>query len=82
MTIDKRFALITKSNEVLFPYLKRQIATKRFGFALTRVGDMDRNGGGDYTADIEEVVRRVVLDGWSVRAKAEDDHPNGTYGLG
>ena len=67
-TVDKRFALIAKNGEVRFPYQKSQDFTGRYGFALTAPGEKDRKGGGTYTADIEEVIKRMVFDGWGVRA--------------
>lgn len=82
MSIDKRFALITHEDRVLYPYQKAQRATGRYGFALTRAGNHDRGGMGDYTTDIEEVVRRVVLGGWGVRARTEDRSLDGSYMLG
>lgn len=66
--VDKRFALIANNGEVLFPYMKSQASTGRYGFALTAPGERDRHGGGTYTADIQEVVKRMVFDGWGVRA--------------
>lgn len=69
MSIDKRFALITDTGEVRYPYVKHQKATGRTGFALTTVGNRDRRGGGEYTMDLSVVIQRVVFDGWSVRAK-------------
>ena len=70
--IDKRFALIADDHRVLYPYLKNQTATGRYGFALsTPEHGRDRNGGGYYTMDIQEVIRGVVLKGWGVRARPE-----------
>lgn len=69
MTVDKRFALIAENDDVMYPYLKDQISTSRYGFALSTSSNPDRHGGGVYTLDIEEVVRKVVWDGWAVRAK-------------
>jgi hypothetical protein len=66
--VDKRFALIANNGEVLFPYMKSQESTGRYGFALTAPGERDRHGGGTYTGDIEEVIKRMVFDGWGVRA--------------
>lgn len=82
MSIDKRFALITHEDRVLYPYQKTQRATGRYGFALTRAGNHDRGGMGDYTTDIEEVVRRVVLEGWGIRARTENRSLDGSYVLG
>lgn len=82
MSIDKRFALITHQDQVLYPYQKAQRATGRYGFALTRADNQDRGGQGDYTTDLEEVVRRVVLEGWGVRARTEDRSLDGSYMVG
>lgn len=82
MTLDKRFALITNSDQILYPYEKDQRATGRYGFALTQAGNQDRRGGGDYTRDLTDVVRRVVLEGWGVRARTEDRSLDGSYMLG
>lgn len=85
-TIDKRFALLDRlTGDELYPYMKSQKETGRFGFALTRPGEQDRRGGGDYTTDIKEVIRRVVIDGWSVRVQTTDrigKQRNGTLGIG
>lgn len=67
--VDKRFVLITDSGELMYPYQKLQRLTGRYGFALSNANNQDRRGGGDYTTDIEEVVRRVINGGWAVRAK-------------
>jgi hypothetical protein len=84
--VDKRFALLDRvTGDELFPYMKRQKSTDRFGFALTRPGEQDRNGGGHYTTDISEVIRRVVIEGWSVRAKTANRigrQRDGTLGIG
>lgn len=84
MTVDQRFGLLADDGRVAYPYRKTQRATKRFGFALTRPGEGDRHGGGEYVPDLETVVRRVVLDGWSVRARGVDGRgPRGdSIGLG
>ena len=83
MTIDKRFVLHTETGQVLYPYQKHQKSTGRFGFALTHAGNQDRRGGGDYTQDIEEVIRRVVLEGWGVRARADvGEKRDGSFKLG
>jgi hypothetical protein len=70
--VDKRFALIAKDGDILFPYQKRQRATNRFGFALSAPGEGDRHGGGEYTEDLGEVIRRVVFDRWKVRVTTVD----------
>lgn len=66
-SVDKRFALIADNNEALYPYKKAQLKTGRYGFALSAPGDRDAHGGGVYTDDLVEVVKRVVFDGWKVR---------------
>jgi hypothetical protein len=83
--VDKRFALIARDGDVLFPYKKAQVATKRFGFALSKPGDLDRHGGGHYTDDLADVIQRVVFDGWRVRATTIDKagrQRHGSLGLG
>jgi hypothetical protein len=69
-TRDTRFSLIADNGDILYPYKKTQEVTKRYGFALTKVGEQDRKGGGTYTDDISEVIKKVVFDGWSVRVKS------------
>jgi hypothetical protein len=73
------------NGDELFPYMKNQNITKRFGFALTRPGAEDKHGGGSYTLDLEEVIRRVVIDGWNVRVKTINrigKQRQGTFGIG
>jgi hypothetical protein len=67
--VDKRMVLIAVNGELMYPYQKLQKSTGRFGFALSNAQNLDKLGGGDYTTDIEEVVRRVITGGWAVRAK-------------
>lgn len=84
--VDQRFALLDQhSGDELYPYMKLQKSTNRFGFALTRPGEQDRKGGGHYTTDLTEVVRRVVIDGWNVRVKTIDrvgKQREGSLGIG
>lgn len=70
--IDKRFCLVADNGDRLYPYKKSQELTGRYGFALSRPGKRDSKGGGEYTTDLNEVIHRVVHDGWSVRAKTDD----------
>jgi hypothetical protein len=87
MTIDKRFALLATNGDVLYPYQKSERqGERRFGFVVSAPGKKDAKGEGYYTTDLAEVIRRVVQDGWNVRAK-EDAHPGrrareGGYGIG
>lgn len=84
-SIDTRFALIADNDERLYPYMKTQESTNRYGYALTAPGEQDRHGAGTYTEDLTEVIRRMVFDGWSVRAKSltkiDGRIRNGTFGL-
>jgi hypothetical protein len=83
--IDERLGLIAADGAVYFPYKKNQRQTGRFGFALTRPGEGDRHGKGTYTTDIAEVIRRVVLEGWNVRAQTSgiaEKKREGSLGLG
>jgi len=80
-TVDKRFALIANNNEVLYPYKKAQRKTGRYGFALSAPSERDAYGGGLYTEDITEVVRKVVFDGWKARVMTtgrQDKQRNGS----
>ncbi len=70
--VDIRFALISKDGDVLYPFKKGQRATGRFGFAASAPGERDALGGGEYLQTIEEVISRVVLRGWKVRATTID----------
>lgn len=83
-SIDRRFALIADDGRIAYPYQKTQRSTARYGFALTGPGERDRHGGGYYTSSIEEVIRRVVLDGWSVRARGirAEESKGDSIGLG
>lgn len=84
--VNQSFALLDKyTGDELFPYMKLQKTTGRFGFALSRPGEQDRHGNGDYTTDIKEVIRRVVIDGWNVRVKTTNRigrQRDGSLGLG
>lgn len=82
---DRMFALIHKDGSKLYPYKKSQLSTNRYGYALTQVGEQDRNGGGKYVDDIEVVIKKLVLDDWNVRAKTLDrsiKYLEGSYGIG
>lgn len=69
-TVDQRFALVDRATgQELFPYLKLQRSTNRYGFALSKPGERDSKGDGHYTDEIREVIQRVVIDGWKVRVK-------------
>lgn len=85
MTIDKRFCLIADNGDLLYPYVKETRDGRR-GFALSAPGQRDAKGEGHYTDDLEEVIRRVVQDGWKVRAKTEkkaEGRPrDGSFSLG
>lgn len=84
MKVDKRLVLIALNGDRLYPYKKKQISTGRHGFSMTKPGEQDRHWGGEYTDSIEEVIRRVVRDGWGVRATTIDRNGrqrNGTYRL-
>jgi len=83
--IEERFALIADNGDRLHPYKKSQRSTGRYGFALTPPGEQDRHGRGTYVDDIETVVKRLVLDGWSARVTTTDKvgrQRNGTLGIG
>lgn len=84
-SIEKRFVLIADNGDRLYPYKKLQKKTGRYGFALARPGEQDRHGQGTYTESIQEVIKRLVFDGWSVRAKTIDKsgvQREGTFGIG
>ena len=83
--VDKRFALVAENGHRLYPYKKSQKSTNRYGFALTAPGEQDRHGGGTYTDDIRQVVKRLVFDGWSARVTTVDlqgRQRDGTLGIG
>lgn len=83
--IDKRFALIAYNKEILFPYMKKQKSTGRYGFALTAPGEQDRKGKGHYTLDMAEVIKNLVFNGWSARVKTisrEGKQREGSLGIG
>lgn len=65
--VEVRFALIASNGDVLHPYKKSQRSTGRYGFALSKPGSRDAHSEGDYVDTIEQVIRRVVFDGYKVR---------------
>src|SRR5690606_32767141 len=73
--LNRQFALIGGTGETRvqerFPYMKHQRDTEKYGYACTAPGKQDRHGGGDYTDDIKKVIRRVRLEGYTVRAKED-----------
>lgn len=80
MTIDKRFALIGKDGDVMFPYMKSEKRRNLFGFALSEPGKRDALGMGVYTQDIADVISKVVNHQWSVRVKSAK-RPGNSLGL-
>jgi len=83
--VDKRFALIAENGDVLFAYKKEQRATGRYGFALSTTDDRDKYGGGVYVESIEEVITRLVFDGWKARVTTIDlpgRQRHGSMGIG
>jgi hypothetical protein len=70
LTVDKRFALIDSDGYRRYPYLS-QNGFGGYGFVI------GRSANSRHTASIEEVIRAVVMDGESMRAKAlEGPHAN------
>lgn len=80
-TFDKRFALIAKNGELRFPYRKEQKSTNRYGFALSAPRMRD-DASAFYTMDIEDVVKRMVFDGWKARVKTLDNQHEGSDAIG
>ena len=68
--VDKSITLIKKDGTKIYPYIKEQKETGRYGFALSTKDNKDRHGGGVYTTDIEDVLRHL-LKGGAVRAKSD-----------
>lgn len=79
--MDTRFALVDKNGVKRHPYMKRQLKTNRFGFALTAPGESDKNGGGTYVQDIETVIKKMVFEKNSVRAKTTQGEQEGSHGI-
>jgi hypothetical protein len=69
--IERRFALLTHDGDIMYPYKKSSRKTGDYGFVLVKPGERDANGGGTYTSDLPTLIRRVVFDGWGVRALSE-----------
>lgn len=80
--VDRNFAIVADDGSIRYPYKKEERATRRFGFAISKPGSRDAHGGAEYTDDLAEVVRRVVLDGWKVRASTSDGAKKGSIGVG
>jgi hypothetical protein len=81
MSIDKRFALISNTGEVRYPYKKYQKETGRYGFAMSTAANPDKNGGGVYTLEIEQVIRHLVFEGGLVRAVIDGSSIGNSIGL-
>lgn len=79
--MDKIFALVHKDGYELYPHTKTQRETGKHGFALSAPGKQDRHGQATYTENIEEVIKRVVCDGYGVRAKMANGGSSNTYKL-
>lgn len=83
--VDRRFALISDDGDVLFPHITYQASTNREGFALSTADNKNKHGGGYYTNDLAEVIRRVVFNGDAVRVTTvgkEGRERTGSIGLG
>lgn len=83
-TVDKRFALIAKNKDILYPFEKSQDSTSRYGFALSEPGGRD-DAGAYYTRDIKEVIRHLVFNGWKARVTTVDrvkEQRSGSMGIG
>ena len=68
MTINFQFALIDSDDAYRYPFKKTELKTGRYGFALGN----DKNGKGEYTDSIEDVVKQVVVEGNSVRVRTRN----------
>lgn len=80
--VDKSFAIVADDGTIRYPYKKGERASGKYGFAISKPGDRDAHGGAEYTDDLAVVVRRVVLDGWKVRASTVDGSKKGSIGVG
>ena len=84
-TVDRRFILIGEDGELRYPYKKSEKASGRYGFAVSPPGLGDKKGSAAYVSDLEDVIRRVVLDGWKVKTMSIDKpgrQSQGSTGLG
>lgn len=75
-----QFALVTNDGDTCYPYKKRELASGRYGYAISPPGKRDRDGGADYVEDIETVIRKVVFEGYGVRSKS-NQRPGNTLRL-
>lgn len=66
---DRRFALISVSGDRYYPYQKARASTGDFGFAIAPPGKADKYDQATYTTDLEKVIRKVINEGWNVRAR-------------
>ena len=53
----------------MYPYIKKRRGSKETGYVVGPPGLGDKNGNGEYYKDIATVVKKVLLEGYSVRVQ-------------
>ncbi|GAB3346273.1 hypothetical protein [Marilutibacter aestuarii] len=84
-TSEAEFYLIDTDGNRRIPFKQRNREDGRYGFSILPPGKGNDPSSAEYTEDVEDLIRRVVLDRQFVRARvdggAHDGQPN-TVGLG
>lgn len=84
-TSERDFYLIDADGQRRVPIKQRNSTDGRYGYSILTPGKGNDPSSGEYTEDIERLVRRVVLDGRLVRAKVVGGKKDGqvnSVGLG
>jgi len=63
------FYLIANNDSRYVPYKKRNKKSGAYGYELLPVGNGNNPNAAEYTEDIGYLIKKVISDGWLVRAK-------------
>lgn len=69
--IDKRFVLLHRSGDRLYPFKKHFRRSDSFGFPVVPRGRRERNGDALYLQKLEEVIPLFIYEGYSLTATSD-----------